>query len=201
MSEPLPPFYNDLDATLCEALRLITAGIADRRSAFHHPTIGTVSRGTTRSRLRTVILRAFDRGVPSLRFHTDIRSEKAAEIQMDGHVGVHFYDPQAKIQIRMDGLAKLHTHGSIADAAWADSRPMSRQVYGIAPAPGAQIAAGGAFTLPEVTEAETAAGRENFCAVVVDILCLEWLYLASHGHRRALFDFVGEKRKGQWLAP
>jgi pyridoxamine 5'-phosphate oxidase len=201
MSAPLPPFYDDLDATLAEALRLIAAGVADRRSAFHHPTLGTVGRGANQPRLRTMILRAFDPGARSLRFHTDLRSEKTAEIQMDGQVGVHFYDPEAKIQIRMDGWAQLHTHDSIADAAWAETRPFSRQVYGVEPEGGAQIAAGGAFTLPEATEAATDVGRKNFCAVVVDIVSLEWLFLASEGHRRALFDFVGDERKGQWLAP
>jgi pyridoxamine 5'-phosphate oxidase len=200
MSGPIPSFYNDLDETLAESWRLIARGVADRRSAFHHPTVATIG-ADGRPRLRTVILRACGVIHRSLRFHTDIRSDKVSEIGCDPRVSLHFYDPSSKIQLRLDGTATVNTDNAVADAAWEASRDFSRQTYGIAPAPGAVIAAGADFTLPEANYEATANGRVNFCAVTVEIEGLEWLYLASAGHRRALFRWDSGGASRQWLAP
>jgi hypothetical protein len=199
MSEPA--FYDDLDATRAEALRLFAAGVGDRRSPFHTPTLATIGLSNAHPRLRTVVLRAFEAERPSLRFHTDRRSQKIAEIRANPQVAVHGYDPAAKIQIRIEGWARQHVDDAVADAAWAGSRLMSRQCYGTEPGPGSAIAEGGAFTLPEPTAEETARGREHFCAVTVEIGSLEWLYLAQSGHRRAHFDWTGDGWFGRWLAP
>jgi pyridoxamine 5'-phosphate oxidase len=200
MSEPTPSFYNDLDETLAESWRLIARGVADRRSAFHHPTVATL--GTDgRPRLRTVILRACDVSHRSLRFHTDVRSEKVSEIRRDPRVSLHFYEPSSKIQLRLEGVATVNMDNDVADAAWQASRDFSRQAYGIAPGPGTVIAAGADFILPGASHEATASGRANFCAVTVGIESLEWLYLASAGHRRALFRWDRGEAKGQWLTP
>ncbi len=196
-----PSFYDDLEETRAQALRLLSRGVADRRSPFHTPTIATIGLSSAHPRLRTVVLRAFDPVRPSLRFHTDRRSQKIAEIRANPQVAVHAYDPSAKIQIRMEGWARLHVDDAVADAAWTSSRLMSRQCYGVEPGPGSAIDEGGAFVLPEPTEEATAIGREHFCAVTVEIGSLEWLYLAVSGHRRAHFDWTGDGWFGRWLAP
>jgi pyridoxamine 5'-phosphate oxidase len=200
MNESAPSYYNDLDETLAESWRLIARGVADRRSAFHHPTVATLAMDG-RPRLRTVILRACDVSHRSLRFHTDVRSEKVSEIRRDPRASLHFYEPSSKIQLRLEGVATVNMDNDVADAAWAESRDFSRQAYGIMPGPGAEIPAGADFTLPEPSHEATAPGRVNFCAVTVKIKSLEWLYLASAGHRRALFRWDSSGAKGQWLTP
>ena len=200
MSEPTPSFYNDLTETLAESWRLIARGVADRRSAFHHPTVATLGLDG-KPKLRTVIVRACDTPRRILRFHTDIRSEKVIEIGRDPSASLHFYEPSSKIQLRLTGVATVNVDNAVADAAWAESRDFSRAAYGIAPGPGTVIAVGADFTLPEASYEATAPGRVNFCAVTVDIQSLEWLYLASAGHRRALFHWERGEAKGQWLAP
>jgi pyridoxamine 5'-phosphate oxidase len=200
MSEPAPSFYDDLTETLAESWRLIARGVADRRSAFHHPTVATIGLDG-RPRLRTVILRACDVSRRTLRFHTDVRSEKIGEIGRDPRVSLHFYDPSSKIQLRLDGAATVNTDNAVADAAWAESRDFSRQTYGITPGPGTVIAAGADFALPEVNDEATAPGRVNFSAVTVEIERLEWLYLASAGHRRAKFAWSNSLIEAKWLAP
>ncbi len=200
MTAPIPSFYDDLHGTLAEAWRLISRGVADRRSPFHHPVLASIgSDGAPQA--RTVILRGCNPAERSLRFHTDARSAKAGEIVADGRVALHFYDPGAKIQLRAAGRGTLHRDDEVADAAWAGSRVFSRQCYGIAPGPGTAITAGASFTLPEVTEQETAAGRANFTAVVIEVASLEWLYLAAAGHRRARFAWTEGALTAQWLAP
>ncbi len=195
-----PSFYNDLEETLAESWRLIARGVADRRSAFHHPTVATIG-SDGGPRLRTVILRGCDPAGRLLRFHTDLRSEKVAEITREPRVALHFYNPEAKIQLRLDGEASLNADSPVADLAWAGSRVFSRQCYGIEPGPGSKIVEAGAFALPDTTDDATAAGRANFCAVTIRITRLEWLYLANTGHRRADFLWEGEIVRGQWLVP
>jgi pyridoxamine 5'-phosphate oxidase len=200
MSLVPPSFYDDLAETLAEAWRLIARGVADRRSPFHHPVVATNGLDG-QPQARTVILRSCDVPTRTLRFHTDARSEKAREIAQDPRLTMHFYDPGAKIQVRLSGHATLHRDGAVADAAWSGSRVFSRQCYGITPGPGSAITAGGAFSLPEITDEATDIGRAQFTAVTVEATRLEWLYLAAAGHRRARFMWSDGSLQGGWLAP
>ncbi len=180
------------------AFRLLARGTADRRSPCHTPSVATIGEdGTPRARI--VVLRAFDPAVPSLRFHTDVRSPKWRELAAKPEVALLFYDPGAKLQVRAEAVAALHHGDADADAAWTTSQPMSRVCYGTSPAPGTAIASGDAFSLPETDDA-IAAGRINFGAVVCRIRRLDVLHLDHSGHRRAAFDFVAGVT-GSWLAP
>ncbi len=193
-----PNFYNDLDATLAKAWGLLDLGVTDRRSPFHTPTIATI-RGDGAPSVRTVVLRAVDPDRRTLRFHTDRRSNKVRELVVDPRVALHFYDPAEKIQLRVDGRATLHVEDAAAAEAWDGTRPFSRLCYGVSPNPGVEI------TDPRMAAQETSgdrdAGRENFAAVSVDIACLEWLYLAAHGHRRARFTWEGQNPTAAWRVP
>jgi pyridoxamine 5'-phosphate oxidase len=151
--------------------------------------------------MRTVILRGCDVAARILRFHTDVRSAKVAELRRDPRAAMHFYDPQAKIQVRAAGMATLHSADETADAAWAGSRIFSRQCYGVEPPPGAPLKTSREFSLPELTEAETSPGRANFVAILVEVASFEWLYLASEGHRRAHFAWRGDALSATWLSP
>jgi hypothetical protein len=193
----VPDFYDDLRGALDEAWRLLTAGVSDRRSGFHTVTIATIGLDG-RPRVRTVVLRGCDRTSASLRFHTDARAAKTAELQHDPRIALHGYDPSQKIQIRIEGMARIHSDDALADAAWEASREFSRACYSIAPGPGTTIAAPDGYVMPQDSHA-VASGRSDFRAVIIAATSLEWLYLAHAGHRRALFDLgTGE---GRWLAP
>lgn len=168
---------------------------------MHTPSVATLGLDG-RPRIRTVVLREFNEACGMLRFHTDRRSEKVSELARDPRIGVHFYDDAAKVQLRIDGNATIHCEGAVADAAWLASQRMSRVCYGTDPAPGSVIERADAFRLPDI-ELEIAAGREHFAAIVVTISAIEWLWLKSGGHRRALFRFKNgiECVDLQWLAP
>lgn len=196
--EPLPPFHDDLDAALAHVWHLLEDGPRARRNAFHMPALATVD-AVGQPQVRTVVLRAADRAAGTLRFHCDRRSGKAAEIAATGVAALHGYDSPAKIQIRASGPARLHTEDAVAEAAWAGSMAMSRVCYGADPAPGAVLPTGGAYALPDAETALTV-GRPNFCAVVVAVARLEFLFLDRRGHRRAAWTRAGDWR-GCWLAP
>jgi hypothetical protein len=199
MSDRQPSHYDDLDEALAHSWGLWSRGVADRRSPFHSPTAASIGLDG-RPRARVVILRACRPAIRELRFHTDRRSAKFAELAADPRIALTGYDHGAKIQIRAEGRAVLHTDGEIADAAWAGSRPFSRVCYGVQPGPGASMTLGGDFTLP-ADEAEIAAGRGNFCAVSIAVETFEWLYLAHDGHRRARFKFEAGGVEKTWLTP
>lgn len=179
------PFYDDLVACHDELWRRLEHGAADRHSSFHTPALATVDLHG-RPQVRTVVLRDADRAAGTLRFHCDRRSEKAVEIAATGSAALQAYDRDAKIQIRVDGTAELHTDDWFAESIWTEAQPMSRAVYGIVPAPGTALPSGGGYTLPTADEA-ILAGRENFGVVVIRAERLEFLYLDRRGHRRALW--------------
>lgn len=197
--DPLPPFYDDLDAFRAEAWRRLAEGAETGRSPFHLPALATVDAGG-RPRLRTVVLREADAGAGTLRFHCDARSDKAREITAGSAAALHVYDAGAKLQVRIEGSARLHRDDPVAEAAWAGSRAMSRVCYGTDPAPGTPIPEGGAYALPD-EDPEARIGRENFCAVLVRAERLDLLYLDRRGHRRAVFSRDGDVWVGRWVTP
>ncbi|GEO98116.1 pyridoxamine 5'-phosphate oxidase family protein [Methylobacterium haplocladii] len=194
-----PPFYDNLAACHVELWQRLKDGVTDRDSAFHTPALATID-PHGRPQVRAVVLRDADRAAGTLRFHCDRRSEKAAEIATTRTAALQAYDRDAKMQIRVDGTAELHTDGWFAESIWTQAQPMSRAVYGIAPGPGTALPNGGDYTLPDRDEA-ILAGRENFCVVVLRAERLEFLYLDRRGHRRALWLRSEAGWVETWLAP
>lgn len=204
MPDPFP-VPDDLDAILNDIWTRWGRGAADRRSAFHTPVVGTVSNGSTPDQ-RVMVLRKADRAAATLRFHTDIRSTKASQITAQSNVSIVGYDPGAKVQLRGSGNATLIQTGPLADAAWAATSSSGRRSYLTTLAPGTpsdDATAGLPLpfeqTVPTMFESE--AGRANFAILVVTLDRLEWLHLASTGHRRAAFTHGESGWTGAWLIP
>jgi pyridoxamine 5'-phosphate oxidase len=187
----------DLGAILSQCWTLLGRGSADRRHGFHHPVVSSIS-AHNEPRSRVVILRAVNVEARTLRFHTDIRSEKWGELAARPSVSLLFYDEGARVQLRVDGKAVLHHGDDVAEAAWASSQRMSRVCYGIAPGPGQVIEDFNAFALPDTDDA-IALGKQNFGAIVILIRRIEWLALKALRNRRALFDV--SEGSAQWLVP
>ena len=199
---PPPDWYNDLDATFAAAWEMLRLGVEDRRSGFHHPVIATIGLDGE-PRQRVMVLRDVNAATATLRVHTDLRSMKIAEIGRDNRVSLLAYDPVEKIQIRIEGHGTLHRDDAIAEGAWATSRRMSKVCYGTLPAPGASLASGSDFTLPDaMDDAMLSAGRSNFAALLIRARRFEWVYLAHEGHRRAIFARDDQDGwAGSWLVP
>jgi pyridoxamine 5'-phosphate oxidase len=162
MSAPLPPWHDDLPGSLAHAWATLVRGAADRRHAFHTPSVATIGEDGG-PRVRAVVLRGVEPATRTLRFHTDARSAKARELVADPRIAIHAYDAGAKLQLRLEGQATLHRHDAVAEAAWAATRPFSRACYRVATAPGTP-ADDPLSALTEAGEGEEA-GREAFVAV------------------------------------
>jgi pyridoxamine 5'-phosphate oxidase len=194
-----------LDAVLADIWARLVRGGADRRSAFHTPVVASVDASGT-AQQRVMVLRKCDQASATMRFHTDIRSGKIGDIGASTHVSILGYDAAAKIQIRATGRGIILCDGAAADAAWASSSPSSRRCYltrlgpgTITRMPASGLPASLESRVPE--QSETEVGRVNFAVLTVELLTLEWLFLAHDGHRRARFVREGETWPGSWLIP
>lgn len=195
---PILSCYDDLAASAAYGWSMLERGVKDRKSAFHTPSVATIN-ATGAPTIRTVVLRGCDTPAKTLRFHTDTRSGKIAELTDNPLAAMHFYDAGAKIQLRL--AVRLEAlcgpaHQAAYDAAWQATRPMSRECYQVTQGPGSVI--DDPYGV-EFNAADTRDGEDYFVPVAAHILRMEWLYLAARGHRRALFDF--ENNTQNWLVP
>jgi pyridoxamine 5'-phosphate oxidase len=178
---------SELNEVLATAWHLLAKGVANRRHGFHHAAVATIG-SNGGPRVRTVILRGADSDSNSLRFHTDVRSQKCRDLEINSNVSLVFYDEPSRMQVRIEGQATVHSDGELADASWAAAQPMSRLTYSIMPAPGLVIETPDAFTISP-PQSDVAWAREYFAVVKVQIESLQWLYLRQGGQRCAVFDF------------
>jgi hypothetical protein len=184
-----------LGGCLEEAFRRLADGVADRRSAFHAPTLATVARDGT-PEARTLVLRGFEAVTRTLRLHTDARSAKVDALTHQPRCALHLYDASEGLQLRIGGFASLHSDDAIAEEAWGSSRTASRRVYALSQGPGVPVRE------PPPAPKDTVTGRANFRVIRIHFDCLEWLELAASGHRRALFRWGADgTASSTWLVP
>ncbi len=204
---PPQPFLNDIALTLEEALRMLEEGAKDRKSPLHTPTVATVREDGTPSQ-RIMVLREAERDNRMLRFNTDYRASKVADIRDGGPVSILCYHPEAKVQLRLSGRGRIEQDSAACDAAWNQATLYGKRCYLADPAPGSSVAQPTSGLDPAVEGRkpegfEVAPARDNFAILLVDIEQIEWLYLAHTGHRRALFswDATAMQWIGKWLVP
>ena len=205
MSDALPAYYDDLAGSLSRSWALIEEGAADRHSPCHTPTIASRDRSGAPS-MRVMVMREAQRADRRLRFHTDSRADKVDELQEDARTGILLYDADAKIQLRLHGHSEIETHSAAADKAWDKADNYARRCYLAEPAPGTMVPQPTSGLRAELegvkpTDEQLAPARPNFSILRVTIERIEYLYLAHQGHRRARFDWTGDRWEGQWLVP
>ncbi len=185
----------DLALSLYEtALERMSRGVADRRSPFHTPIFATIGLDGA-PRARTVVLRGFDRPALALSIHTDVRSAKADELAREPRCTLVFYDPGARLQVRVEATATIHRGDERASAAWARSQPMSRACYAAPLGPGAPV------ETPPPSPPRSDDGFERFCVVACAIERLDVLSLNRDGHRRIDARWMEGCLELRWLAP
>jgi pyridoxamine 5'-phosphate oxidase len=196
---------DDLSSVCADIWQRLVRGKADRHSPFHTPVVASVNASGVPQQ-RVMVLRKVDQSAGTLRFHTDVRTPKFDQLIENAAISVIGYDAGAKIQIRITGKARGTNKGMEADAAWEASTPSSRRCYLAEMSPGTQIEVPTSGLPLHVenrvpTVIETLPARRNFAVLIVDIDQIEWLYLASDGHRRAVFTRTVDTWSGQWLVP
>jgi pyridoxamine 5'-phosphate oxidase len=175
-----------LNEVLANAWSLLEQGVTSRKHGFHHAAVATIGEKGS-PRIRTVILRAADPASSTLRFHTDIRSQKCKDFQTSNKVAMVFYDESSKTQVRVEGIVSMHHDDELAHGSWQSAQPMSKITYGIMPAPGLLIASPDQVSMPE-PQSDVEWARKHFVVVKVEVQTLQWLYLKQGGQQCAVFD-------------
>lgn len=202
-----PDFYNDLGLSFDKAWDTIEPGATKRSSPAHTPVVGTID-ASGRPQLRVMVLRSADRETRLLRFHTDARSAKIAEIGEKCLASVLMYDPAEKLQLRLSGTVSTAFDDGEVDRAWRESTTFARRCYLAETAPGTR-SDGPTSGLPQWVEGcqpvenDLVEARQNFAVLWFETHTLEWLYLANSGHRRARWEWQAATASwsGRWLVP
>lgn len=197
---------NDIDYQLSDLEkdcwnRLVT-GAVKSRTPFHTPSIATLHQGEVN--MRTVVLRKALPVERALRFHTDIRSSKWAELSLNPSISALFYDASERIQLRVKGSAILHHTNQITAEAWEKTTLSSRRCYLTQHSPSSfsGIPTSGLsedIEQENFTLAESEVGLQHFGIVEIQVQSIDWLWLNHAGHRRAFFDYA--KGSYQWMIP
>jgi len=201
-----PKFYNCLEETKKEVLSLIFQGVKKRESKFHNVVLNTIGL-ESRPEARTVVIRKFCRDELTLNIHSDKRSRKIKEIKTNNNVSLNFYDDQKKIQLRVRGKAIIENSKK---NSWNELNNWSKRCYLTIDSPGKiskypTSGFPGKFAHSPPSHDESEIGFVNFALIKVFINEIEWLFLASHGHRRALFKINRNNSKidiaSKWMVP
>lgn len=139
--------------------------------------------------LRAVVLREVDVDERTLVFFTDARSPKVAQMQRQPVGTMLGWCDRLGWQLRLRVTLEVETSGLAVSSRWARLKmtPAAHDYLSPLP-PGAPVER----YLPE------RGTREHFAVVKARVLSIDWLELHADGHRRAVFDALGE---GQWVAP
>lgn len=194
---------DSLPDILAHAWSLLVRGGADRKSPVHTPVVASVDADGL-PQARVMVLRKANPADGTLRFHTDARSPKVA--QLDGKpVAVLAYHAQEQVQLRITGQARIGRSVGEVDAIWDQSTLFARRCYLAEPPPGTPLP-GPASGLPawiegrQPTAEQIVPARANFAVLWVGVTAIDWLHLANSGHRRAVFR-AADGWTGDWVAP
>lgn len=180
-AEALPTLHD-------HAWHRLVRGVHDRHAPARHPTLATVSPEGL-PQMRTVVLRAADRGSRRLSIYTSLHSGKVRDAMARPAAALHVWDAQQRLQIRLEAEVELAT-GAAAAEAWNQVPAHSRSAYS-AQVPGEPLP----HALAYGTEPDPAA----FVVFHLHVVALDVLHLGAQ-HRRARFCRA-DGWAGQWLAP
>ena len=204
MSKEDPEFYNNKNLILDEIWTLLSKGVTDRNEDFRLPAVVLNSKQGPDARI--VVLRGAFKDKNTLRFHTDIRSDKIKFIKNNNQIYFLFYNKERKIQVRAAGTAGIHYKDDLTKEVWERTQVISRKCY-LATNPPGTTSEDPTSGIPEqyvgknVPKEESESGYENFSIIESKIHSFEWLYLASKGHRRAKIELGDNDSKAHWVTP
>ena len=204
MSKNKPDYYNNIDKVYLKIWDLLKLGLQNRSLPFHIPVF--ICGDKDKSDGRIVVLRGVDEKEKKIWFHSDIRSKKIELLKLNPSSKFLFYNKTEKIQLRISVNAKINYKNDFCKNSWKKTAHMSRQCYLGEKKPGTITFEPTSGLTTDIdnskyTIEESEIGYKNFCVVEGKIESIEWLYLASKGHRRAIFVFQNDNLDKKWLIP
>ena len=125
----LPQVYSTLEETLESAEKVLVAAVDDAKTLFHTPVVSSFKDNQITSRV--MVLREFSLRDRKMRFHTDHRAAKINHFDKISTASVIGYDPELKIQIKLQGNISTHYNDEITKSAWDQSASRSKKCYSV----------------------------------------------------------------------
>ena len=144
-----------------------------------------------------MVLREFNLKERYIRFHTDYRAAKIDHYSENNSASVLGYDPNLKIQIKLQGFISVHYNDQVTQAAWEGSTTRSKKCYSVKGGSTLEISDPKEYDLKDGNIED---GYINFAVLKFSFNNLEFLHLKSSGHRRALHSW-NESFASTWLVP
>ncbi len=191
----LPDEYNEISQTLESANLILTNAVENAKTLFH--TLAVSSIDNNQIATRVMVLREFNIKERYIRFHTDYRAAKIDHYSENNSASVLGYDPNLKIQIKLQGSISVHYNDHVTQAAWEGSTTRSKKCYSVKGGSTLEISDPKEYDLKDGNIED---GYINFAVLKFSFNNLEFLHLKSSGHRRALHSW-NESFASTWLVP
>ena len=197
-----PAYYEDFKEIKKKIWSMLDDAVTNRSSQFRIPVFVCGDQKNFDGRI--VVLRKSDQSNSLLQFHSDIRSDKIPKLKNNKNASMLFYDKEEKIQVRLKVECNINHDNEITKESWSKTGHISRKCYLVDNGPGTESPIPTSGLKPELdnfefTMEQSEEGYKNFTVIQCKIKSIEWLYLATKGHRRAKFDL--ENNKDSWLVP
>lgn len=190
-----PDLPQSLEDVALWIARSLSRGAADPKSAFHWPTLISLSEEGGAPQARTVVLRAHDASKRELLFYTDQRSEKCRELEASPAASVHVYEPKKRAQLRLTGTATMETSGPRWEEALKKAITSGSLDYSAQPGPGSPISDVQAFLHDDGTT------RNHFTLISFIYQKADYLHLGRERHSRAVTEWTADGPRSSWLVP
>jgi pyridoxamine 5'-phosphate oxidase len=183
--------YETLPAIHIAVWKELSDATHDKSHTWRTPVLATVNGHTADARV--VILREVDEPERRLRFYTDERAGKVAQIRAAPTGCLVMWSPVLRWQLRCHVRLTLDVSGLAATSRWASIRltPAANDYLSNMP-PGAPLQ-----DTPDNASGSGGVSRAHFAVVSAEVYRLDWLELSPTGNRRAMFDDEGER----WVQP
>jgi pyridoxamine 5'-phosphate oxidase len=191
----LPEEYNHISQTLQTADLILTNAVANSKTLFHTLAVSSIDNNEVATRV--MVLREFNLKERFLRFHTDYRAAKIKQYKNNNSASVLGYDPELKIQIKLQGSISVHYDDHYSKAAWNQSTSRSKKCYSVKGGSTLKISDPKEYDLKDGNIED---GFDNFAVLKFSFTSLEFLHLKSSGHRRAIHNWE-DGQISSWLVP
>ncbi len=180
-------FTKTVDSLISDLFMDLELATDDRTHPYRHGYLATTQVDHIPAQ-RTIIIRRILPGNEILIF-TDYRSPKVQEIKQQPQVGLLFYDPNKKLQIRLQATAKIHHQDALCLREWSKLSDHRKTDYQTTLPPGADL-------LEEdlVSSHDPTLGSNFFSIISLTPLNIDVLELRPNGHQR----IVGKYENREW---
>ena len=191
----IPDSYDQISDTLGTAELILDDAVENAKTLFH--TLVLSSHDEDKIVSRVVVLREFNSKERYLRFHTDARAPKIKHFKKNSNASLLGYDPALKIQLKLQGSVDVHFNDDVTKLSWNESTTRSKKCYSVEGGSSLKIENPSEYDLKDGNIED---GYLNFAVLKFKYTSLEFLYLKSSGHRRAIHSW-NEGRVSNWLVP